>query len=263
MCISLILIAGIMLSAGCVSPLASNQSEKNSQKTMAAFMETPTLPDQYIARPAGTLATGSSGNPIPTQNASLPLVSGQNSTITGTGLTGGTENISATVTTNAPIPIAQFTADKTMGFAPLSVQFTDTSLDLPVSWSWDFGDGGSSTLQNPSHTFISGGQFTVTLNAANALGSSDFSNNISVYKPGFSAIPNQGNHPLTVTFTDTGTGYPQPISWYWDFGDGTPAGNQQNITHQYQSPGTYDVALWIASPAGTRWVNQSAAVTVT
>ncbi len=66
---------------------------------------------------------------------------------------------------------ADFTADVTSGQPPLSVQFTDTStVNEPIAWSWDFGDGGSSTEQHPSHTYNSEGTFTVQLQVTSADG---------------------------------------------------------------------------------------------
>src|SRR5208282_4109883 len=50
-------------------------------------------------------------------------------------------------------------------------QFDDTSAYLPTSWSWDFGDGYTSTLQNPSHTYTRVGIYNVNLTASNAYGS--------------------------------------------------------------------------------------------
>ncbi len=52
-----------------------------------------------------------------------------------------------------------------------TVAFTDTSSGNPTSWSWDFGDGNTSTAQNPSHTYASGGTYTVCLTASNGSGS--------------------------------------------------------------------------------------------
>src|SRR5208283_1278 len=68
-------------------------------------------------------------------------------------------------------PAANFTATVTSGTVPLTVQFNDTSTNLPTSWNWTFGDGNTSTLENPSYQYTSPGTYTVTLNATNAGGS--------------------------------------------------------------------------------------------
>lgn len=70
-------------------------------------------------------------------------------------------------------PVTNFTASSTSGAAPLTVQFTDTSsydVFAPNKWVWDFGDGTSSNLQNPSHTYSAAGTYTVTLSAENIHG---------------------------------------------------------------------------------------------
>jgi PKD repeat protein len=75
--------------------------------------------------------------------------------------------------TSAPSPpTASFTASPTSGQAPLSVQFTDTSTGSPTTWAWDFGDGATSTAQNPQHTYAAAGTYTASLTASNAGGSS-------------------------------------------------------------------------------------------
>jgi PKD repeat protein len=67
-------------------------------------------------------------------------------------------------------PIAEFSASATSGQAPLTVSFTDLSTGLPTSWSWDFGDGGTATTQNPSHSYSAAGVYTVSLTATNESG---------------------------------------------------------------------------------------------
>src|SRR5207253_1515495 len=57
---------------------------------------------------------------------------------------------------------ANFIADKTVSYPNGSVQFTDVSFGA-TSWSWNFGDGATSTLQNPAHAFSTSGSFNVTL----------------------------------------------------------------------------------------------------
>ncbi|MFA4861637.1 PKD domain-containing protein [Methanoregula sp.] len=68
-------------------------------------------------------------------------------------------------------PVAGFTVNPSMGPAGDPVQFTDTSTGNPVSWYWDFGDGASSTLQNPRHTYSYLGVYSVSLKVTNAAGS--------------------------------------------------------------------------------------------
>ncbi len=66
---------------------------------------------------------------------------------------------------------ANFSADKTSGTAPLTVQFTDASTGNPTSWSWDFGDGSTSTEQSPKHTYNNAGTYTVILTVSNGTNS--------------------------------------------------------------------------------------------
>jgi PKD repeat protein len=74
-------------------------------------------------------------------------------------------------------PVASFTASPTSGYVPLAVQFTDTSSGSPTSWTWDFGDGYTSTSQNPSHTYRAAGTYTVTLTVTNSAGSNTVTQN--------------------------------------------------------------------------------------
>jgi len=71
-------------------------------------------------------------------------------------------------------PRARFSADPTSGEPPLEVQFTDHSWapegDPMVSWVWDFGDGESSTEQNPSHTYAAEGDYCAYLTATTESG---------------------------------------------------------------------------------------------
>jgi PKD repeat protein len=66
---------------------------------------------------------------------------------------------------------ADFTASPTSGTAPLAVSFTDVSTGGPTSWSWNFGDGNTSTQQNPTHTYSTAGTYSVSLTVSNATGS--------------------------------------------------------------------------------------------
>jgi len=67
-------------------------------------------------------------------------------------------------------PVTDFSGTPREGQAPLTVAFTDQSAYNPDAWLWSFGDGSTSTVQNPTHTFTQSGAYTITLNATNDLG---------------------------------------------------------------------------------------------
>lgn len=74
-------------------------------------------------------------------------------------------------------PVANFYAEPTLGPCPLTVQFSDTSINIPTSWNWNFGDGGTSVNQNPEYLYSTPGIYTVNLTVTNANGSDTESKN--------------------------------------------------------------------------------------
>ena len=86
-------------------------------------------------------------------------------------------------------PTADFAGAPVSGEYPLNVSFTDLSSGDPTGWSWTFGDGGTSTAQNPSHTYSAAGTYTVSLTASNAQGNDTATktNYITVTEPGVGA----------------------------------------------------------------------------
>jgi hypothetical protein len=80
---------------------------------------------------------------------------------------------------------AAFSADAYIGAPGLTVQFKDLSIGDPTSWLWDFGDGNTSTAQNPTHLYSKTGTFTVSLTVSNAFGSHKLveTDYIMVYNP--------------------------------------------------------------------------------
>jgi PKD repeat protein len=85
---------------------------------------------------------------------------------------------------------AEFTGSPTSGSVPLNVSFTDTSTHSPTSWSWTFGDGGTSTVKNPVHTYRINGTYEVTLTATGAGGAS------TMTKTGFIIVSGTCSTPL-------------------------------------------------------------------
>ncbi|AKB82590.1 Chitin binding protein [Methanosarcina barkeri 3] len=150
-------------------------------------------------------------------------------------------------------PVANFTSSVTSGKLPLSVTFTDKSTGTPTKWKWSFGDGTTSTQQNPIHKYSKAGTYTVNLTVTNTIGSITVTktNYIKVVtKPvaDFTSSVTSGKAPINIAFSDTST--ETPIKWQWNFGDGTTS-TQQNPIHKYSKAGTYTVNLTVTNAAGS------------
>ena len=85
---------------------------------------------------------------------------------------GGSDTQISMIVVNEPEPVAAFSADVTSGPAPLTVQFTDESTGPVDTWLWEFGDGVTSTDQNPSHVYAAADTYTVNLKVTGPGGSS-------------------------------------------------------------------------------------------
>jgi gliding motility-associated-like protein len=155
----------------------------------------------------------------------------------------------------AQAPVADFSATPTAGCGPLVVHFTDRSTNGPLFWSWDFGNGVTSSLQNPTVTYGSPGTYTVTLIARNRSGSDAMrkTDYITVYPfpvPRFTSNHTLACAPAAVQFTDQSTpGQGSITAWSWTFGDGNTS-NQQNPSNTYAQSGYYDVTLKVTNSGG-------------
>lgn len=158
----------------------------------------------------------------------------------------------------AGAPVADFSANPTNGIAPLTVSFNDQSTPgtNPItSWSWDFGDGSSSTAENPQHSYSDSGRYDVQLTVSDGtLSHSKFLANLITVEnqvvlapqANFSANPTNGDAPLTVNFSDQSTPGTNPISaWFWDFGDGSIS-TEQNPQHTFTTAGNFTVSLTVS-----------------
>jgi len=116
------------------------------------------------------------------------------------------------VSGTAGVPDARFTANVTSGPSPLAVQFTDTSTNFPTSWLWTFGDGNTSAVQNPAHTYTTAGTYTVNLTASNSAG------NNTVTHAGYITVSSGSGTSLS----EIGVFRPSTAYWYLDYtNDGT------------------------------------------
>jgi PKD repeat protein len=177
----------------------------------------------------------------------------------------GSASTTRTITVSAIPVIAGFTADTTSGVEPLTVTFTDSSVNA-TSWLWNFGDGDTSTSQNPSHEYTAG-TYTITLTAYNLPYSQDTETKtsyitVTVAPPvitDFTGTPTSGNAPLSVSFSVSSTGLIQ--SYSWDFGD-YKFTSDQNPSHTYLFPGTYTVQLTVSNSGGSDTMTKTGYISV-
>jgi gliding motility-associated-like protein len=152
---------------------------------------------------------------------------------------------------------ANFTSDKNGGCSPLVVRFTNSSTGTTAntSYSWDFGNGNTSTLKDGDAIFTEEKSYTVTLTTAEGTKTSKKSIEITVHKKpvvDFSPSIGKGCVPFPVNFTSTSIpGSGTISSYYWDFGDGyTQQNNSTTQLHTYQLEQKTSVSLTVTNSNG-------------
>jgi PKD repeat protein len=144
--------------------------------------------------------------------------------------------------------------------------FTDTSLSNPPveAWQWDFGDGGTATISNPTHLYAAAGTYSVTLVVRNSLNTASVTHTFVVLpcdalqELDFSYTPASPLVGEAVAFTGSATGT-LPIAYSWAFGDGGAAAGI-TATHAYTAAGTYTVTLTAENCAGMATVAHAVTV---
>lgn len=103
--------------------------------------------------------------------------------------------------------LADFSASPTTGMAPLTVTFNDLSGGFPTAWQWDFGDGKTSNKQNPVHTYLQPGTYSVTLKVSRGSDSTGvrWGSSSSQTKDGF-VVVNGNGQPATVSSVGSADG---------------------------------------------------------
>lgn len=160
-------------------------------------------------------------------------------------------------TQNFESPIADFTADKTVGEAPLTVNFTDQSIGDIYLWEWDINSDGifDSYMQNPNYVYTYPGNYTVTLKVIGPAGTDNetkikYINVGGVPVANFSASITTNNKSLTVNFTDLSEG--DIWMWEWDFdNNGIVDSYNQNPQYTYNYSDTYTVKLIVTGLTGS------------
>jgi PKD repeat protein len=171
-----------------------------------------------------------------------------------TTVNGCTESFTIQLDAKA-LPTAKFSMSETSScLETATIKFTDESVprtpETIIGWAWDFGDGSTSNVKNPSHNFSKPGTYTISLVITNNEGCSSLptSKTVIVYgspKADF-VMPKQICLNDIISFVNTsslGYGNTKFISNTWDFGDGSPLDYSVNPSHTFKSSGTYKVSL--------------------
>jgi PKD repeat protein len=140
----------------------------------------------------------------------------------------------------------------------LNVNFANMTISSGnTNYSWNFGDGATSSETNPSHTYSTEGTYEVTLTVTNECGTSTVTQTVVVDNRApvvsFSSSQQSGCAPFEVQFTDNSTN--DPTNWFWEFEGGSPAtSTEKNPLIIYENEGIFDVTLTVTNSFGTSTV---------
>ena len=229
------------------SSCASNPVNLNANVTTGAGIWTTS--GSGLFSPSDTSLTGVY-NPSPTDD-----LSGTVTLIFTSTNNGGCRSTADTINIILiPSPVAAFSS---VNACPQdTIAFTDASTTVGVitNWNWNFGDSGTSTLQDPSHIYGVGGPFTVTLIVTSNNGCVDtLSQVLNVFeKPVANFNANGICLDDGTVYTDMSTigGGAAISTWSWTFGDGSPISTIQNPNHNFPSATTYNTQLIVTSSQG-------------
>lgn len=149
--------------------------------------------------------------------------------------------------------LAEVTAGFSTGTNGTTVTFVNETNEPGTSYLWDFGDGGTSTMENPQYTYSEEGIYTVTLTATGPCNEDIVTEELNLYTAptaGFSSNVTTGCNPLSVSYSQQSSS--NVTAYQWTFEGGTPAtSTAPNPTVEYASGGTFNVELTVTNPAGS------------
>jgi len=198
-----------------------------------------------FSRLSPDLAAGSHGASI----SSLPAAAYRIYVVAfnAAGESAASNTANATVTASVT---ASFVVTPSAGVAGVTTFLCSDTSTGATSWAWNFGDGGTSSLQNPAHVYAATGTYTIQLTAGGNGGQSFASHTVSVTSgiaADFSFSPANPTTQQTITFTDRSSG--NIANWQWSFGDGSSS-IAKTPTKRYTSAGNYPVTLTVSTASG-------------
>jgi gliding motility-associated-like protein len=232
------------------APVASYTFAANCQNDPVTFTDASSISSGSILTWSWDFADGSSSsNQHPSNTFDSSAV--YNVVLTVTSDLGCSASSTQAVSIN-PSPEAGFTSALNCG--SLSVNFTDTSAISSGSisnYNWTFGEGGTSSSQNPSYDYSIAGTYTVTLIVTSNNGCVDTAS--ASIEPGVPVtaayVPNGGSYNVneSINFDNQSTG---ATSFLWNFNDGSAASVVTDPSHGFSQPGTYSVMLVAVNSGG-------------
>ncbi len=182
-----------------------------------------------------------------------------NVTLTTITASGCENSVTQTVTITTP-PTVAFTFSGSCANQPMSFAIDAAIVDIPsiATFFWDFGDGATSTLQNPDHMYAAAGTYLVTLTVTDTTGCSGSVSNYILVSPeplAYFSYTEPTCLQSEVQFTDLSSSAQGYITtWVWNFGDGNVVTinfpDNPNVSHTYIASGMYDVTLSVSSSLG-------------
>ncbi len=157
---------------------------------------------------------------------------------------GCTDTVDATVHITEP-PVLDFNYSVNCDLKEITITNTSTHTpgDLIVSYLWDFGDGNTSTLENPVHTYAMAGGYTISLTVNTQLGCiSGYTDDVYLTGPVSTTLPEYLDCDDSNIQFESATEAAE--TYLWDFGDGNTS-TMENPSHTYANYGTYDVTLLV------------------
>ncbi|MBN1799921.1 MAG: PKD domain-containing protein, partial [Candidatus Lokiarchaeota archaeon] len=156
-------------------------------------------------------------------------------------------------------PKVKFLVNQSTIIEGQSIRFTynGSGGNAPLTFYWDFGDGTSSSKEEPIHQYVTNGIYTVNLTVIDLIGDIGIKIEYIIVLEDLVPIANfsiDGTYFIEgrpVQFLFTGSGGNAPLMFYWDFGDGSNS-TEQDPAHVYGLPGTYTVNLTITDANGDR-----------
>ena len=220
---------------------------------------------------AGTLVSyawnfgGLGSSTLQNPSFTFPAAGSYTVSLVATASNGCSDTVANTITVNTP-PVAQFTAGTACAGGTIAINNTSSPVAGSI-WAWNFGNGTTSTLQNPSVTYSTAGSYNVSLLVTASNGCTAIANVPVTINPlpvaSFNAPATVCQGSVTPLINTSGPGLGTITSYAWNFGNGQTS-VASNPTVTYTNPGNYTITLTITNSFGcTATATRSIAVNPT